>query len=318
MNKNIKVSICVVTYNQDKYIRECLQTLVNQKLDFNFEIIVGDDCSTDKTRDIILEFSKMYPELIFPLFQNTNVGAAKNGFSVYERARGEYIAHVDGDDAALPNKISKQVAILDANPHCFFCTHDAIVIDNHSNRIRSSLKKRRSGIYSIADLYKELPFFTHSTKMFRNNLDKGFYEKFSRNAIDIEVHVDHAKQGDIYHIDEPLCLYRVFTGMSSHNKRVNTFIVEANRSIYENAILSKPEHLSHSELKKAYAKAMLKFSYQSAFMGQDKDCFNYIVNSIKIKPYTPLQFIMLILSKFPVFLHKLIRLRASRKGYQGL
>src|SRR5450759_3411095 len=67
-----KVSVCVVTYNQEKFIRQCLQSIVDQETDCDFEVIVGDDCSTDGTRDIVREFAERYPTMIKVILQDTN------------------------------------------------------------------------------------------------------------------------------------------------------------------------------------------------------------------------------------------------------
>ena len=65
---DIQVSVCVVTYNQENYIAECLESLVTQQTSFKFEIIVGEDCSTDTTRAIVQNYVEKYPEIIVPLF----------------------------------------------------------------------------------------------------------------------------------------------------------------------------------------------------------------------------------------------------------
>ena len=120
---DIKVSVCVVTYNQEKYIAECLDSLVSQETDFKFEIIVGEDCSTDGTRAIVQQYVDKYPDLIKPIFHDQNVGAVENIKQVYLAAKGKYIAHLDGDDMALPTKLQKQFDTLEANPDCAICVH---------------------------------------------------------------------------------------------------------------------------------------------------------------------------------------------------
>ncbi|WP_254617165.1 glycosyltransferase family 2 protein, partial [Acinetobacter seifertii] len=79
----IKVSICVVTYNQEKYLAECLEKLVHQQTNFSFEIIIGEDCSTDNTRAIVQEYYEKYPDLIIPILYKENVGAIENILQVY-------------------------------------------------------------------------------------------------------------------------------------------------------------------------------------------------------------------------------------------
>ena len=116
--QEIKVSVCVVTYNQEQYIAQCLQSLVDQETKFNFEVIVSDDCSTDKTPEIIKNFQERYPDIIKPIFHKRNMGAYKNFIFVHEQAKGKYIAHVDGDDYALPGKLQIQSDYLDENLDC--------------------------------------------------------------------------------------------------------------------------------------------------------------------------------------------------------
>ena len=124
---NPKVSVCVVTYNQEKYIRQCLQSIVDQVTDFEFEVIVADDCSTDSTREIIQEFADQYPCVVKPILHETNIGAYKNFVFVHQQATGEYIAHVDGDDYCLAGKLQAQVDVLDADPDCNIVWHRMLV-----------------------------------------------------------------------------------------------------------------------------------------------------------------------------------------------
>jgi glycosyltransferase involved in cell wall biosynthesis len=125
-----KVTVCVITYNQERYIRECLQSLVTQQTDFDFEVIVGDDCSTDGTRAIVLEFVERYPHIVRPLLQPTNTGGSRNNLEVHVAARGEYVAHVDGDDYALPGKLQAQADILDRDSRCTAVWHAVDFFDD--------------------------------------------------------------------------------------------------------------------------------------------------------------------------------------------
>ena len=74
------VSVCIITYNHEKYIRQCLDGVVMQKTKFPFEVILGEDCSTDSTRKIVEEFEARYPGIIKPVYHATNVGGARNGY----------------------------------------------------------------------------------------------------------------------------------------------------------------------------------------------------------------------------------------------
>ncbi|MFZ1246737.1 MAG: glycosyltransferase, partial [Azonexus sp.] len=118
-----KASVCVITYNQEAYIRECLQSIVDQMTDFDFEVIVGDDCSCDGTREAVIEFAERYPGKIVPLLYPHKVGGTQNFISVHNRAAGKYVAHIDGDDIALPGKLQAQVNYLEAHPDCSVVWH---------------------------------------------------------------------------------------------------------------------------------------------------------------------------------------------------
>ena len=133
IENDIKVSVCVVTYNQENYIAECLESLVTQQTSFKFEIIVGEDCSTDTTRAIVQNYVEKYPDLIVPLFYESNVGAVENLRQTYLKAKGKYIAHMDGDDLAMCDKLQKQFEALEENPDCVICGHNMVLIDSNSN-----------------------------------------------------------------------------------------------------------------------------------------------------------------------------------------
>jgi glycosyltransferase involved in cell wall biosynthesis len=113
-----RVSICVITYNQADYIAECLESIIKQEYDFIFEVLVSDDCSTDGTQKILMDFSEKYPNTFKININSRNLGAFKNFITTHNRASGEYVAHIDGDDLMLPGKIKLQAKYLDDHPGC--------------------------------------------------------------------------------------------------------------------------------------------------------------------------------------------------------
>lgn len=127
---NPKLTVCVITYNQEAYIGRCLQSLVDQATNFAVEIVVGDDCSRDGTPAVIEEFRRRYPDVVRPLFQPVNTGGSRNYLDVHAAARGTYVAHVDGDDFALPGKLQAQVEVLDREPTCNAVWHRMDLFDD--------------------------------------------------------------------------------------------------------------------------------------------------------------------------------------------
>ena len=230
---DIKVSVCVVTYNQEKYIAECLDSLVSQETDFKFEIIVGEDCSTDGTRAIVQQYVDKYPDIVKPIFHKNNVGAVENVKQVYIAAKGKYIAHLDGDDMALPTKLQKQFDTLEANPDCAICVHNMKAIDSDSKSTIEAFRIFREKKYTLLDLYLINPFFIHSSKMFINRIEE-YIEILDNNALDIEVHIEQAKQGNILFLNERLGCYRQFSGVTYYKGLINPLIPERIRSVYNN------------------------------------------------------------------------------------
>ncbi|WP_151752556.1 glycosyltransferase family 2 protein, partial [Acinetobacter bereziniae] len=280
VENDIKVSICVVTYNQEKYIAECLESLVQQVTNFRFEIIVGEDCSTDSTRSIVQTYVEKYPNLIVALFHKDNVGGVENIKQVYKKAKGKYIAHMDGDDTALPTKLQKQFDILEQYTDCNICSHDMIRIDAEGLNKKNDWVYPEK-IYSLFDLYHKLPFFAHSSKMFRNKYKDLYWDNLlSENYIlDIDVHIENARDGHIYHIGEVLGAYRVGVGISIHSKKVNKALGLGAKRVFEKGLVifsDQPDQLA--QIKRLYAYALLQCAYNYAVYEQNEKLFNEYVN----------------------------------------
>ena len=174
-----KVSVCVMTYNQEKYIAECLQSIVDQEFDSDFEIIVADDCSTDGTSKIIKNFAQKYPCLIIPVLHQKNVGVGLNYRSAHDRARGEYVAHCDGDDMWLPGKLAYQVNLLDGNPQASQCWGCAYLIDDEGKKIGIFPSRIARLLYPTIVTAKDIALSyalvgQHSTQMYRRKFKVDF------------------------------------------------------------------------------------------------------------------------------------------------
>lgn len=110
------VSIVIPSYNREDSIVETLLSIINQKCKFDFEIVIGDDCSTDKVRDFLLDYQKKHPQIIVLLFHEQNIGLGANWATCVKHCRGKYIANCDNDDYwHNPDKLQLQVDFLEAN-----------------------------------------------------------------------------------------------------------------------------------------------------------------------------------------------------------
>lgn len=134
----MKVSVLCMAYNHEKYIRDALEGFVGQKTDFDYEVLVHDDASTDGTADIIREYAEKFPEIIKPVYQTEN--QYSRGRDIYleilcPMAAGEYIATCEGDDCWIDeNKLQLQVDFLDRNPGYSACVHNSYKLEMMTGR----------------------------------------------------------------------------------------------------------------------------------------------------------------------------------------
>ncbi len=128
-----RVSVLLVTYNHEKYIRQALDGVMMQKTDFDFEVVVADDCSQDKTLAIIEEYAPDNLNLrVLPT--ERNLGITRNYQRGFAACRGEYVAVLEGDDFWIsPTKLKSLVAFLDQHPECAFCFHRFLIHDETSS-----------------------------------------------------------------------------------------------------------------------------------------------------------------------------------------
>lgn len=126
----MKVSVWMITYNQEKYIAQALESVLEQKTDFDFEIVIGEDYSTDNTKAILLEYKKKYPDKIKLLLHEKNVGMVKNQNLVFSACIGEYIAMLEGDDYWCDqNKLQIQYEYMKKYPMCDISFHPVLTTD---------------------------------------------------------------------------------------------------------------------------------------------------------------------------------------------
>jgi len=112
----MKLSVAIITYNHEEFIEQTLKGIFNQKVNFDFEVIIGEDNSTDSTAAIIEKYKALYPSKIFVKYRKSNIGMMSNFIDVLETCKGKYIASIEGDDYWVSDyKLQKQVDFLEAN-----------------------------------------------------------------------------------------------------------------------------------------------------------------------------------------------------------
>lgn len=149
------VSVAVITYNQKNFLRECIESCLSQDYP-NFEIVVADDCSTDGTQDLLLQYQVSHPGKFVLRMSEENRGITANSNLAHFACSGKYIAWMGGDDVMLPSKIRRQVEFMEKHPECTICYHDLDVFDSDSNETLyfwSKKNKPREGDISTVIKY---------------------------------------------------------------------------------------------------------------------------------------------------------------------
>jgi glycosyltransferase involved in cell wall biosynthesis len=207
------VSVVIPTYNQKDYVRETFDSVLAQTYP-NIEIIISDNGSNDGTAEIIEEYRSNYPEKVIAVSSSINTGLASNFNRGLSKARGEFIAWLDGDDVMFPERIHKQVELLKINEDAVGCCHDVEVFKSPSGQILGIFSELSNGKKGVKKGGVELWFdstylMLPTTFMFRSIRvpEKGFDERLNY-ANDLLFYIELFRSGKCVVIDEVLGRYR--------------------------------------------------------------------------------------------------------------
>ncbi len=208
MTEKIKVSVLMLTYNQESYIDEAIRSVMLQQTDFPFELIIGNDCSTDGTAAICRTWQDSFPEQITLLDREQNLGLQQNFIQTYAHCRGEYIAICEGDDFwTHRQKLQRQVDFLDTHPNYSTCFHR--VINYYEENGTKSLSNGHQPVdTNILDLARR-NYISNVSAVFRRGLFGPLPEWFAEvSTYDYAIHLLNAQYGKIHYMRKPMAVYR--------------------------------------------------------------------------------------------------------------
>lgn len=225
------VSVIVPTYNQEQYIISTLQSINNQLTDFYFEVLVGDDCSTDNTGELCKQFSMSNPHVQFVYVRNEkNLGLMGNWKAILLIAKGKYLAVCEGDDYWTDTaKLQKQVTVLENDPTLAICFHQTRYfqsLTNESIKISPTKMQEKTTILDLA-IYN---YIDNVSVVCRNLSENGKYPEWvfadHLPVPDYLWHMYNAQFGDIYFINEVMADYRVredsiWSSVSYYSQAIN-------------------------------------------------------------------------------------------------
>lgn len=220
--QGVLVSVCLQTYQHAPFIRECLDGILMQETDFDFEILLGEDDSADGTREICFEYANRYPEKIrlFLHSRRNNISARGKSTARFNlinnlfNARGELIALCEGDDYWIdPQKLQKQTDFLRANPDFAICAHRPLVLEDGAET-PVILEGQRPEVSEFKDLARNGNYLPTPSVVFRNQVpEEGIPGYFLETEIlDWPLHLQNSRQGKIRYLDEAMAVYRKHPG----------------------------------------------------------------------------------------------------------
>jgi glycosyltransferase involved in cell wall biosynthesis len=268
---NPLLSVCLITYNHETYIRQAIEGVLMQQVNFPWEFIIAEDCSPDNTRAILLEYKAKYPELIHLILQEKNVGPGRNFIDLLSAANGKYIAYFEGDDYWTdPLKLQKQVDFLETHPEYSICCHRSQALQADTG-IMALLPKQGKTDSDITDLLR-YNFILSLTIVFRNYHLKNYINHFWKKQSDYALHLSNAQFGKIRYLDDVMSVYRMHNSSTWSNVSISNRIESVIRDYRE--IDSDFDHRYSDVIKKAIKYRRKELAFVLFTSGEQRNAQN--------------------------------------------
>lgn len=292
------VSVCLITYNHVRFIRDAIESILKQQADFYWDIFIADDCSTDGTTQIVKEYATKYPGKIKLVTHRHNVGLHQNFIDLFTAPQSRYIAFLDGDDVWTdPLRLQKQVAFLEQHPEYVMVYGKHALMDEAGNE--KPFKKRppyKSGfIFTDIMMSRFLP--PMAAALMRNSEVKKVYKNKTEPGIDFYLIASLCKNGKVAYMDEIFFCYRMnAASITNSQKPFMSDLFVKNMRLFENeypALVKKG--IKNGQLRQLYHDAegepglkniflLLKnFQFSWLYFRQLVKCFLKTINNFFFK-----------------------------------
>lgn len=266
------VSVVCTNYNKGEWIGEALESFVGQKTDFDFEILVIDDGSSDNSPDVISQLAEKYPSKIRTFYNEKNLGITRTWIKVCKEAKGKYIARCDGDDYWIDDKkLQKQVDLLEKTKSSKWCSTDYNIISpegaiTHRSAFESGLVDRSK---SYAEMLATKGFTMSSTWLVDAKLMKEINSRISTSAIDdtFNIQLELFIKTKLSYLPEPTVVYRMHEGSDSRPTSIES-IKKRHRQLLETQLeyIDKYKNFEYAEI----IRILLKRNYQQEMWATER------------------------------------------------
>jgi glycosyltransferase involved in cell wall biosynthesis len=314
----MKVSVLTITYNHEKYIAQAIDSILTQQVNFDYEIVIGEDASTDRTREIVLEYAKQHPDKIRVLLRDAaaaerdrarGLGGKANFVDGLQSCRGEFVALLDGDDYWTDaHKLQKLVDFLESHSECSLSFHDATVLfEDNSEAPRPLYPASQKEITTLAELVSTGVFPVPCTVLFRNKIFGELPESFNDVANgDWLLFILLAEHGDFGYFNEVMAAYRIHTAgfwsslntkrrLEQHTKTYEAINAQLNFK-YDREITERVAALRRA-LPRQHARSCLDRYHRLVKTGEVKKGLRLLVEAIRSAPaevFRPRRFVAVI------------------------
>lgn len=218
------VSVILIAYNQRRYIRQAIESVLAQETSFSYELLIGDDASDDGTSGIVAEYAQAYPDRVRAFIRPENLGAPRNAVLLLQQAKGEFIASLEGDDYWIdPQKLEKQAAFLRESPGFIGCTSRIRCVDENGRAIRGKPEWiRQKRVFTLAD-FDGVHLPGQASSLMRRNIfrapshDYSVLTEADTMISDRTAMLIFLLQGDFYCFDQPMSVYRYAPALQGGN-----------------------------------------------------------------------------------------------------
>lgn len=223
--ERVEISIIVLTYNHEKYVRKTLESIFSQRINVSYEVLIVDDASTDNTVDVLKEYRTKYPQRVQLFLKKRNdCFPTKNEYFVMRRTKGRYVAVIEGDDYWLDeNKLQRQYDFLENNEKFSAVTSDVRIVDENDNEItgREAYKRKENQIFTLQDADNlELAgraITLLARNYFRDDLRMKIIYKADKIISDNTYELICLSHGDIYQFKDKTSAYRYVAKVGESN-----------------------------------------------------------------------------------------------------
>lgn len=209
----MKVSVCMTAYNQEQYVKDAIEGVIYQATNFPYELVIGEDNSTDGTLAICEDYQRRHPKMIRVHHRTHNLGPARNQAETWASCQGEYVAMLDGDDLwCSPLKLQTQAMFLDRNPAFSMCfTRCGLLSDKPNRHDRWPYRPNLKPVLTTSDILRH-NLIANCSVMYRRAFAE--YPEWVKELpyCDVVLHSLHSLDGPIGYIPAEMATYRLHEG----------------------------------------------------------------------------------------------------------